>query len=761
MKFSEASYFEDQDMWRLKGISRNVYILSRPRKRINDYKIIADMNGNFYFSAIEGSCNITFNGISIRVNEGTTFHHKFNNIKLWSDETPYLYELIIEENGEFIVENVGFRSIYKIGSVVYLNNQPIKLRGICRHDFRSESGNAINDEQMEQDIKLVKELCANAIRTSHYPNSPMFPILCDKYGILLVEEFNIETHGAIIQSGQINEDDFHTFATEKRFLNELIHRAEVTIQRDKNRPSIIFWSLGNESGFGQNFVDLASFVKEKDNTRLIQYEGMWHKNNDELFYTDKLDVSSRMYPTFEECLNYPTGRENRPLLICEYSHSMGNGPGDIAKYQSIIEDNPNIVGAFCWQLWDHAILKDNKLYYGDDLNKVHDYHFNIDGIFCYGLDKPTKQIVKDAYYPFKIKKTSEGYEIKSSLRFKDENITITKELIVNAKTVLKETTKYNIKPLQIIKIKNIFNEYYGDVIYRFIIDSAYGRSIKSFLLDKNHYDFIDKNDILVTKNENNIIINDYIINLTDGSLNHPLFKQPLNVNIIRANIDNDVNLDWNNIGLYETIIKVNSYSAENNKIQLNCSLVNKNNISLVDYSLTYTFSANNKVKIDVQYALTNKVSELPRFGLKCALLKEDSIECDYFGFGETESYIDKNNASCYGFYKIVTENNVCPYLIPQEYGTHSNTYHLSIVGNSSKIKIYSNDQFYFSLKPYSDEQLMAKRHNYELVMDSNNYLYVDLDMRGIGSESCGPRLCDCYRVQKGNKKSFILEISEK
>ena len=757
-KFSESSYYEDQDMWRLKGITRNVYILTRPKERIIDYKITANMYGEFTFESIKGSCSISFNGINARVEEGNKYYHKFENINLWTDETPYLYELIISENGEYIKEMVGFRSIYTNGSVCYLNGKPIKLRGICRHDFRSDTGNAVTQSQIEDDLKLVKGLNANAIRTSHYPNSPILPILCDTYGIYLVEEFNIECHGTLIQSGAVREEDFHTIAVGKEFSHELLMRANVAVQRDKNRPSIVFWSLGNESGFGENFIEMAKYVKKIDNTRLIQYEGMWHKNDEEIFYDNSLDVSSRMYPTFDECRYYPSGRETRPLIICEYSHSMGNGPGDISEYQKIIDDNPNIVGAFCWQLWDHAILKDGKLYYGDDLNIIHDGHFNIDGIFCYGMKKPTEEVVRDAYYPIKINQKGLKYSIKSNLRFKKEKIEITKELIEENVIIKKESSVLFIDPMSEMEYEGYINSSDKNDVLRITVKSSYGTSIKSFQLSKKKYMFINE-PLKYEIKSNKLYTNGFVIDLCDGSLSSKVFASPMNINILRANIDNDVCLSWEEQGLYDAYPIVNNYYIENEKVVLNCLIVSPYRRPLIEYALEYSFSSTDKVSVNVRYKFGKSLSDLPRFGFATSIPKDESSEYSFLGLGPSESYIDKNNHTYYGWFKRKTKENKCPYLIPQEYGTHYQTSVAIIKGNNTFIRVFSNDNFYFSLKPYKDLELRSKKHNYELEMDLNNYLFIDYQMRGIGSESCGPHLCDKYKVEKEGSFNFILEIN--
>ena len=760
VKYSAATYFEDQDMWRLKGISRNVYLLSRPKNRIDDYKIIADMYGNFAFTAVRGSCNVAFNGKTARVSEGETYFDKLENVRLWTDETPDLYDLTIEENGEYISEKVGFRSISVKDGVVYLNGEPIKFRGICRHDFRSDTGNAVTEEQMKEDVMLVKSLCANAIRTAHYPNSPYFCRICDEYGVFLVQECNVECHGALIQSGSIEEKNFHTIADGEEFLPELLARAECLVERDKNRPSVVVWSLGNESGFGKNFVETARYIKEKDPTRVIQYEGMWHRRDSELFYTEFLDVSSRMYPTFDECKKYPEGRESRPLLICEYSHSMGNGPGDIGEYQDIIDNNPHIVGAFCWQLWDHAVLgKDGLLRYGDDLNKVHDGHFNIDGIFCYGMEKCTKDEIFYAYYPIKVLFDGTTCLVKSRLRRKTETVFLTQKLIVDGKTVKTKRESFEIKPQNSVKTEIFSDKSCKDEICEITIETSYGVIKKSVLINKKKYEFEALTEDLPEIRGDVVKIGDYEVSLKDGSLNHKAFAKPVRVNIVRASIDNDVNLQSDVAGWFDAYPVVESYILEKGRVDLNCLIVAPFRSPIVKYSITYSLGRNNTVRIKVSYVLGAFTNELMRFGFKGEIPAHKVNDYSYFGFGEIESYIDKDLSSRLGWFKGKISKDGCPYLIPQEYGAHKGTFFSDICGKDLTISFYSDEGYYFSVKAYSDAQLREKKHAYELVKEENVFFYIDGNMRGIGSESCGPVLDERYRVNKHDSFEFVLKIA--
>lgn len=769
VKFSASSYYEDQDMWRLKGITRNVYILSRPEKRIDDYKIIADASGKLSFTALRGGCFVTFQNEKKRVEEGETVVFYEKNALLWTFETPHLYDLLIEENGEFIFEKVGFRTIEVKDGVVLMNGVPVKFLGVCRHDFRSDTGNVITDEDMEDDLRLIKSLCANAVRTSHYPNSPYFPVLCDRYGVCLVDEANVECHGVLIRSGYHNEEHFHEMAENPVFYDELEMRERCLVERDKNRPCVVFWSLGNESGFGGNFDRVARVVKQLDPTRLIQYEGMWHRRNEEIFYTDSLDVSSRMYPTLEECANYPEGKETRPLLICEYSHCMGNGPGDISRYWEIIRENPHICGAFVWQLWDHAVLcKDNKLRYGGDFNeKITDGHFNIDGIFCYGNEKSTKDEIRAAYYPFGVKKQGDSYLISSYLCFSTLNVRV--------KTVLqkadgdKSTGEYSLvlKAGETCKIPACTERFDENAVERvFVVSDNYGEMQKTFALGKTRYVFSQKAELPeYSETEKELTVfteaGKITVEKRSGKLNAEWFAKPLEITLMRAPVDNDVELaDWRERGLFDFESFVKDFSVEENgclKVKAEGVCAATYRAPLLYFTLTYSITKDGKIAVNFNYRLGEFIREVARVGFDFALPQDECEKADYFGYGPCDSYMDKCAGSNLGFYTTKVEK--CPYLIPQEYGSHKNTNYLKLYGKTVNIEIVG-DNFSFSATPYSVKQLTETTHNYLLPESKNVFVCIDGRMRGIGSESCGPRLSDEYRITENGSFSFEIRIKK-
>ncbi|MGI6735052.1 MAG: glycoside hydrolase family 2 TIM barrel-domain containing protein [Bacilli bacterium] len=771
LRYSAESYFEDQDTWRLRGINRDIYILSRPKERIQDYRIVTHLDGTLKFTALAGNCNVTFLGVTKRVLEGKTVMFKVPNVKLWSAEEPNLYDLIIEENGEYILEKVGFREIKVKDGIVYFNNEKIKFKGICRHDFLPEKGSAVSALDLENDIKLIKSLGANAVRTAHYPNAPEFALLCDKYGLYVMEEANIECHGVIARKGYIDLDGFHFFADDALYRDTIVTRNLTMVIRDKNRPSIVMWSLGNESGFGANFIAAARAIKAYDQTRLIQYEGMWYRRDDEMYYTDALDVSSRMYPTFEECKKYPfDSREKRPLVICEMSHSMGNGPGDISEYWDIIFDNDYICGGFCWQLHDQTIrLADKKDRYAVDFIDYGDGHFCVDGIFGPN-EKPTKDVISAAYFPLRVSDHTDHLLIKNTNLFTKCSFTFKSELFDGEKLLSSRVEDYILEPQKTLTVIAQFAE--GADVYEKITIKIKETSIlkKCFSftrcekalkvpLVKTDYAIEEYSEKIIIRNEGK----EYTFNKFDASFSADKFMQPMRLNIYRAPIDNDTDVAlWKNRGYKDSVPHVNSIKIQKYDcltITFSGFMVARYREPIIDFEIVYKLAQKHTWLISVKGELRNKSRDIPKFGFIFSVKEEMFSHYEFLGYGKNESYIDKRSDSCYGHYLINKEELDCPYLIPQDYGNHYGCKKMKLMRKDKEIFVVKSDKpFECAVLPYSAEELTIKKHNYDLISDGNVYITIDAKVRGCGSNSCGPRLENRYRVMDKFSLEFYIKM---
>ena len=386
LKWCISTYLECQDKFRFSGIFRSVYMLTRPEQHIVDYKIETTFNGTDGILKFinESDVDIELNLEENKVIVPAKMENELivPNVKAWSPETPELYTLELRANGEKIIESIGFRTVTIEGKVFKVNGEAVKLKGVNRHDFNCETAATVSLEDMAKDIHLMKELNVNAVRTSHYPNSPEFYLLCDKFGIYVMDEADLEMHGACSRDGRYDIPLWEEYAENEFFAPGITDRHIALVERDKNRTSVIIWSLGNESSFGKAFFDGAKYIKKRDNTRPVHYEGLQYAE-DKYYYTDMVDMVSMMYPSFEtiqtKVLDNP--EENRPFVLCEYTHAMGNSCGDIAQYWDMIYNNEQMMGGFVWEWADHGIKTDEGFLYGGDFKEPeHDGNFCADGL---------------------------------------------------------------------------------------------------------------------------------------------------------------------------------------------------------------------------------------------------------------------------------------------------------------------------------------------------------------------------------------------
>ena len=420
LKWCDGSYLEDQDKFRFSGIFRDVYILTRSKEHIRDFFVkqeiskdckkaeiiieaeyfnsevdtecilydIQDNGGNY---SADGKCIINRKGAKILdtvkfTNGAAKF--QVDNPRLWNAERPYLYTLVIKTKEESILQRVALRKIEIKDSIIYLNNMRVKFKGVNRHDSDPYTGASITEAQALKDLKLMKLHNINAIRTSHYPNSPWFYQMCDELGFYVVAESDIEAHGSAAFYSGSPESTYGDIVQMDIFYDSILDRVKSNVIRNKNNGCIIFWSLGNEAGYSKAFEDAGRWVKEYDAERLLHYENsVWetggHKND-----TAMLDVYSKMYDSLEMIDTYLSKEENKkPYLLCEFVHAMGNGPGDIEDYFEKIYKEDRFAGGFVWEWCDHAIYmgktiegKDKFFYGGDFKEYPHDGNFCVDGL---------------------------------------------------------------------------------------------------------------------------------------------------------------------------------------------------------------------------------------------------------------------------------------------------------------------------------------------------------------------------------------------
>ena len=428
LKWCDGSYLEDQDKFRMSGIFRDVYLLKRPEKAVQDYRITTEiaetcakitLDISYYqetpvtVSVEDAAGNVV---AQTEISKAGTVTLEIANPELWNTEHPYLYTLILQNADETIEDAIALRTVAIQERVLYFNGQAIKLRGVNRHDSDPVTGFTVDVAKIKKDLTLMKEHNFNAIRSSHYPNAPYFYQMCDRYGFLVCDEADIEAHGPFMLYRK-EDTDYNRFkkwnekiADDPAWEQAILDRVKRMVARDKNRFCIIFWSMGNESAYGCNFEKALAWTKKYDPSRITQYESARYRNYDVTYDYSNLDLYSRMYPALSEIEEYLEKDGSKPFLLVEYCHSMGNGPGDLEDYFQIIQKDARMCGGFVWEWCDHAIAHGQaengktKYYYGGDHGEtIHDGNFCMDGL-VYPYRTPHTGLLeyKNVYRPVRV-----------------------------------------------------------------------------------------------------------------------------------------------------------------------------------------------------------------------------------------------------------------------------------------------------------------------------------------------------------------------
>ncbi|MBQ9117404.1 MAG: hypothetical protein IJY04_10305, partial [Clostridia bacterium] len=383
-KWCDGTYLEDQDCFRYSGIFRDVYILTRPKNHITDFFIHTTDDGRVKVDC-EFSIERTPVIVTVIAPDGRQYSGNdvlISEPVMWNAEVPTLYTLLLFCQGEWIAQKFGFCFPSVSGEGVFcINGAPVKLKGVNRHDAHPEKGYAVSFEDMEKDVLLMKRNNINCVRTSHYPNHPVFLRLCDLYGLYVIDECDLETHGALTALGFDGDAGDKAFSGNPLWREAYVNRMTRMVERDKNSPSVIMWSLGNESMFGENHIAMAEYAKERDPSRPIHYEGTtWHLGDGKVHRC--VDVISFMYTGLEELERRAMATDDpRPILLCEYAHAMGLGPGSLEDYWKLFYKYPRLAGGCVWEWCDHAVNLGGKYRYGGDFGDYpNDGNFCVDGL---------------------------------------------------------------------------------------------------------------------------------------------------------------------------------------------------------------------------------------------------------------------------------------------------------------------------------------------------------------------------------------------
>lgn len=700
LKHSDGTFLEDQDFWRLSGIFRDVWLVAEDKNAAKDFVVETTL-----------SEDLKTGELSIKDEKGKViFNKSYPNVKLWSAEEPNLYYETIKSGSDHFAFQIGFRRIEIKNAVVYINGKRAIIKGTNRHEMEPKSGYSVTLRGMKKDIELFHLLNINAVRTSHYPNDPTWYELCDREGIYVCSEANIESHGAGYGAD--------TLAKNPLYRKAHIERGTNMVKTFRNHPSIVFWSLGNEGGDGPNFADEYSAMKAIDSTRPIQYERGRH--------SDHSDIMCPMYERPWHAEAY-VANAKKPYILCEYIHAMGNSNGDINRYWNLVFQYPSFQGGFIWDFQDQALWKTESnvkyLAYGGDFgDKPNDGNFN-----CNGIVSATRALhpgayeVKHAYQPLHVRKwdwKKKTLEVHSDYRF------TTLEGVKLCWSVGKK--------LKILKSGEIdLSGFEPDSMKSFTIDAPEGDAI-TFLFKKAGrviaHDQFTKPFVPVMLPEN-IESRERVDNL---------FK----MNLWRAPTDNDHGWEM------EKKCKLWKDVTASQKLPPN-----------VNSKLEAKRIKGDKILVDWTLELPGGLPVLPRAGLTFTIPK-DYTKVKWYGLGPFENYPDRNTAAMLGEWGMEV-TPICDYSRPSEFGYRSQTRVLEFRNPSGKaIKLTAlNQPFGFSAWPYSQEALEKANHQHELKEEDKITVNIDAAMMGVGGDdSWGALPHDDHLLKRGTYHlKFLVE----
>lgn len=815
LKWCDGSYLEDQDKFRMSGIFRDVYLLKRPEKTIRDYYITTDVEKDrvvvkldmHFAEPVETKVTIEdkYGAVVARgeTAENGVLELTVLNPVLWNAENPYLYQVILTMPDEVIVDRIGFRTIEIKDKVVYFNGEKIKFRGVNRHDSDPETGFVIDIQQIKKDLMLMKQHNFNAIRSSHYPNAPYFYQMCDEYGFMVIDEADIEAHGPFMlyRKEDTDQNRFHRWnekiADDPAWEKAIVDRVQLMVQRDKNRPSIVMWSMGNESAYGCNFEKALAWTKKFDPDRITQYESARYRNYDITYDYDNLDLYSRMYPSLQEIEDYLKNDGSKPFLLVEYCHSMGNGPGDFEDYFQMIHKDDRMCGGFVWEWCDHAIAHGTaengktRYYYGGDHGEtIHDGNFCMDGL-VYPDRTPHTGLLeyKNVYRPVRIVSYDQEngqMVLHNYMDFDDlkdyvdifyemtqDGLTVEKGKLANVVASPHSDAEVELK-LQVPNTGKI----YLKLIYRLkkempLLEQGYELGFDEMKLanedDRNRQavKWLEQKKgigtIAVKENDKQIVLQakdyTYVLDKRTGLFENMQFagrsyiNHPMELNIWRAPTDNDmyIKLEWKKAHYDAAYTRAYRIEVLQNKhgvlIMEHLAVVADTVQKILDVEMTWKINEDGKIEAVIEAVKDKEFPDLPRFGIRMFLNKKMD-EITYFGMGPQESYRDKHQASCHGLFRSKVAQMHEDYIRPQENGSHYDCDYVELTNGQCGIAAVSKNPFSFNASVYTQEELERVSHNYELKESDSTVFCMDYAMNGIGSNSCGPDVMDKYRFDE-------------
>ena len=820
-KWTASSWCEDQDFYRFSGIYRDVYLYTVPEVHVYDLQIRAIPDETLSAAALEirtntwgkGSVKITLskNGETVIKDEKALdgeeiYSWKVEDPVLWSAEDPQLYDLVLEvyneagELQEVVPQKVGFRRFEMKDGIMTLNGKRIVFKGVNRHEFSSVSGRHVSEEELRKDLKTMKQNNINAIRTCHYPDASMIYELCDEYGIYMIDETNLESHGSW-DVAEFTKDYTYVVPHDKpEWLDMMLDRANSMYQRDKNHAAILIWSCGNESFGGKDIFEMSQFFHKEDPTRLVHYEGLCHDRR----YNDTSDMESQMYPSVEAIKEFLAKDSSKPFICCEYTHAMGNSCGAMHKYTDLTDTEPKYQGGFIWDYIDQSIYKKDRYgkefqaYGGDFGERPTDYNFSGNGI-AYGGNRdasPKMQEVKFNYQNITAEVSADSVKVINKNLFVNTDIFDCKVTVAkNGKVIRRASLATSVAPLSEKAYALPFakeekpGEYTVTVSFHLKEDTVWAEAGHEVAFGQYVYKVeepkkVCPEEVKVIRSTHNIGVRgahfEVLFSVLNGGLvsykyaGKEMIEAIPKPNFWRAPTDNDCgNLmgmrygQWKIASMYlsHKDFRKGPYGPSNiPEVEVNEKTVKVTYTYLMpttplsECRLSYEVFGDGRVKTTLAYDPVKELGDMPEFGV-IFKFNADYNRVEWYGFGEAETYSDRKKGAKLGIYSNKVADNIARYMVPQECGAKEEVRWAKVIDRKGRGMLFEMDEnngpMMFSALPYTPHEMENAMHPYELPEVHYTVVRVAKDQMGIGGDdSWGARTHEEYLLKTDKKMEF-------
>lgn len=804
-KWTAGSWCEDQDFYRFSGLFREVYLYTVPDVHIRDLKVRAVPDETLSEGMLEIRTRTWGQGrarfmLSYRgticfdeereVTGQNVYTWRVSGPVLWSAERPELYDLFIEvrsEDGmlcEVISEKTGFRRFEMKGNLMLLNGKRIVFKGVNRHEFSSLTGRCLSEAEMRKDLAVMKQNNINAVRTSHYPNASLFYRLCDEYGLYVIDETNLESHGSWDTVEATKDYDYVVPGSRPEWLDLVLDRAQSMYQRDKNHPCILIWSCGNEAYGGRDIYEMSRYFRREDPDRLVHYEGVFCDRS----YNETSDMESQMYPSVGAIKDFLSKDRSKPFICCEYTHAMGNSCGAMHKYTDLTDTEPLYQGGFIWDYIDQTLYKkdrygrDFQAYGGDFGERPTDYGFSANGI-VYGGDRepsPKMQEVKYNYQNIAAEVTAEEVKVINKNLFVDTadfdcRVTVSR----NGVQIRSSTLETAVSPLSEEVYKLPFRretapgEYTVTVSFHLKSDTAWAMAGHEMAFGQHVYtvegkesgktDASPSGSLRVVRSRHDIGVQGehfrVLFSLLEGGLvsyryaGRELIEEMPRPNFWRAPVDNDRGnqmparyAQWKTAGMYashkdfrgDACGRPLEPDVECGEDRVKVSFTYIMPTTPVSWCrLSYEVTGDGRVRTTLSYDPVKELGDMPEFGVLFKF-SADYDRTEWYGLGPEETYADRKRGAKLGIYRSLVRDNMARYIVPQECGAKQEVRYASVTDRKGRGILFEMDKasgpMMFSALPYTPHELENAGHPYDLPRIHHTVVRAAMGQMGIGGD---------------------------